>query len=323
MKEDVIKLLMSVKEPTENEWLSERRSFIGGSDVSALFGENQWLTDVQLYYRKIEDEYEPSNIVMRCGKVLEPFIKELYVEDILNSPHNNEIILIDTGRRIYRYVIDGQETPVAGTFDGVVIYNGNIGILECKSTAGFGVEKWYGGIPEMYRMQCIYYMGILKNFLSNNNIQIDRMFAHLAVLKDNAVFTWQELEYDEEMFDLMVESVLLFWNKSILPKKPPTPVTYEDVKKVYKQSIKNKSIEVNSELYNLLLERKTLKEKIKNEEPGISKIRKQLEEVESAIRIYVADAEYLVMPETGEKVGSILPDKNGVRRITIKEKVIF
>ncbi len=100
-----------------------RNSFIGASEVAALFDCHPYLTRMQLFYRKRgEAEEQKETLVMRLGKHLEPFIlSELQAKEFPGAVPSDQ-------KPIFHPTIKGMAaTPDAYTANGELI--------EIKSTS--------------------------------------------------------------------------------------------------------------------------------------------------------------------------------------------
>lgn len=60
------------------EWYAARLSGVGASEVAALLGAHDYLTEEDLFVAKLGGEDKRENLAMRVGSALEPWLLELY-----------------------------------------------------------------------------------------------------------------------------------------------------------------------------------------------------------------------------------------------------
>ena len=64
------------------EWLRERKNYLGGSDLGAIAGLNPYRTALDVYLDKTSDDIrEETNAAMRWGNLLEDVVAKAYSED--------------------------------------------------------------------------------------------------------------------------------------------------------------------------------------------------------------------------------------------------
>lgn len=145
---------------SREEWLAERRNYIGGSEASAVMGYNPYLTNVQLWELKTG----------RCK-----------AEDISNKPyvlygtkaeeHLRELFKLDFPQYKVEYIDNNMffndKYPFAhASLDGwLTDADGKRGILEIKTTeinSSMQRENWNGQIPYNYYVQVLHYMMVLE-----------------------------------------------------------------------------------------------------------------------------------------------------------------
>ena len=115
-------------------------------------------------------------------------------------------------------------------------------ILECKTCGSHKKDEWEGDeIPKEYILQVIWYLGITG-----------KKKAYIAVLIGGQSFKYKMIEFDKELFDVMVEMAKEFWN-CVQTKTPPalTPddnsVLSEIFAKPDEQIIENQDMEKHIE----------------------------------------------------------------------------
>lgn len=109
----------------EAAWLEKRNQYVTSTEVSALFGLNQWMTAFELYHIKrglIDGTLEDNNF-LKFGRILETPICEMI---LLEKPQWKI-----SPMRVFAY---DDVDRMGASFDRVVtLENGKIGLLEIKS----------------------------------------------------------------------------------------------------------------------------------------------------------------------------------------------
>lgn len=77
-----MKKLVSTLNLTHEEWLSYRKSGIGGSDAGAICGLNPYASPMSVYHDKTREETEDfDNEAMRQGRDLEDYVARRFMEE--------------------------------------------------------------------------------------------------------------------------------------------------------------------------------------------------------------------------------------------------
>jgi putative phage-type endonuclease len=175
--------------------MTTRESGVSGTEVSALFGMNPWLTKMGLYARKkgLVDEVKPSER-MKIGKALEPVVVHLYEEAT-----GNEVEWKD------KLISHPKEPLIIGTPDGFI---GEKAIFEAK-TAGLDRAFEWGDegtdfVPQHYLMQVQHYM-MLTGMKQ----------AEVAALIGGNDFRRFSVPADEELQAMMLDEIRRFWRDHI------------------------------------------------------------------------------------------------------------
>jgi len=188
-----------VPDVTHDEWLSFRRTGIGGSDASTILGLNPYSSLYTLYNDKMgllpaKEDTE----AMRQGRDLEEYVAFRWQEA--------------TGKRCQRsnYMWRSLEHPyMIADIDREIV--GENAALECKTTSVYNKSDFESGeIPLTYYAQCVHYMSVMG---------YDRMY--LAVLVLNRGFYHYVIERDENEVKSLIKKEGDFWESYIVPKIPP------------------------------------------------------------------------------------------------------
>lgn len=161
------------------EPLKDRVNRIGGTDVSAIMGKNEYMSREKVFQLKtgqIEDDFK-GNKYTESGHLYEPAVRGWYEketgETVMDPVDEAEQDLLPSHTFVH------PEYPfIVGSPDGLVRLNGRyrcenhkFGLMvsgikwgfEAKVTHYFGKRKWDGlehKMPESYYLQCQYYMMI-------------------------------------------------------------------------------------------------------------------------------------------------------------------
>ena len=183
----------------------ERMTYIGGSDIAAVMGQSRWKTPYRLWAEKTGKIEMPdlSNIEsVEMGTRLEQFVADLFSEKtgkaIRKAPKTYS-------HPDYPYLVAHVDRLVTGTDE----------LLECKTCSAFKLEEWENKIPKEYVLQVIWYLGITG-----------RKKGWIACLIGGQKFVYMQIDFDEELFNLMVEKAVKFWD--MVQKQIPPLILPED-----------------------------------------------------------------------------------------------
>ncbi len=145
---------------SREEWLAERRNYIGGSEASAVMGYNPYQTNIDLWElktgrRKAEDISNKPYVLY--GTKAEEHLRELFKLDFPQY----KVEYIDNN------MFFNDKYPFAhASLDGwLTDADGKRGILEIKTTeinSSMQRENWNGQIPYNYYVQVLHYMMVLE-----------------------------------------------------------------------------------------------------------------------------------------------------------------
>jgi putative phage-type endonuclease len=201
----------------KQEWLRERKNYLGGTDLAAICGLNPYRTALDVYLDKTSDNIsEETNAAMRWGTLLEDVVAKAYSED---TGYDVEI----EPNTIYY----PQYSFLAANIDRWV---GNKKfVLECK-TAGFTKVKEWGDsgtdqIPESYLVQVAYYGAIC-----------DVPKVDIAVLIGGQDFRIYTYNRNKDLEDKIIKIGINFWHNHIKKRIPPKCVNTRDTFNLFPQS---------------------------------------------------------------------------------------
>lgn len=199
------------------EWLSERRKGIGGSDASAILGLNPWATPYTLWADKtgrLPDK--PDNEAMRQGRDLEQYVAERFME-ISNKKVRRKT-----------QMLRNPDYPFAHANVDRWVVGENAG-LECKTTSVMNLKRFKNGeFPETYYCQCVHYMAVTG---------AERWY--LAVLILNQGFHCFTIERDQDEIDALMGAEQDFWKHVETDTPPPLDglsATTDAIDRIYPSS---------------------------------------------------------------------------------------
>lgn len=201
----------------KQEWLRERKNYLGGTDLAAIAGLSPYRTALDVYLDKTSDDInEETNSAMRWGNLLEEAVAEAYSED--------------TGKMVWKWLqpIKHKEYPfLAANIDRWV--GDREYVLECK-TAGFNKGKEWGDsgtdqIPESYLIQVAYYASIC-----------DVPKVDIAVLIGGQDFRIYTYNRNKELEEKLIKIACNFWYNHVEKRIPPKCVNTRDTFNLFPQS---------------------------------------------------------------------------------------
>ena len=193
----------------KQEWLRERKNYLGGSDLGAIAGLNPYRTALDVYLDKTSDDIRcETSPAMRWGNLLEEAVAKEYAEVTGQKIEIEPNTIYHSGYKFLAANID--------RWVGDKEY-----VLECK-TAGFTRGKEWGEvgtdqIPESYLIQCAYYASIC-----------DVPKVDIAVLiagQDFRIYTYNR---NEDLEDKIIKIGVNFWHNHIEKRIPPKCVNARD-----------------------------------------------------------------------------------------------
>lgn len=204
------------QEDDEAGWLAARTHGIGGSDVGAICGVNNWSSAKQIYFRKVgmyQEETHPSNAAqerMHFGHMLEPVVADEFIlrmQEVANyhcveadctfSNNDKEFLLAN----VDRFVCDENDNIV--------------GILECKTANENMNSEWdQGMVPQSYYYQVQHYLHVTG--LNH---------AWIACLVGGNKFYIYDIFYDTALYNgFILPKLEYFWTNNVLKLQEPDPM---------------------------------------------------------------------------------------------------
>jgi putative phage-type endonuclease len=251
----------------KQEWLRERKNYLGGTDLAAICGLNPYRTALDVYLEKTSDDIAcETSPAMRWGNLLEEAVAKAYSEDTGQTIEIEPNTIYHPSMKFLGANID--------RWVGDKAY-----VLECK-TAGFTRGKEWGEegtdqIPESYLVQVAYYAAICAV------PKVD-----IAVLIGGQDFRIYTYERSKELEDKLIKIACNFWHNHIEKRIPPKCVSTRDTFNLFPQSNYHEIV-AESNIIEKLQELKGAKE----EE---SRIQSTIEKLKTDIQEFMRDYDVLI-----------------------------
>lgn len=232
----------------------DRQYYIGGSDIAAVMGKSRYKTPYRLWCEKTgRIENTISNIeAVQLGTELEEFVAQTFAKRT-NKPVRKAPKAYQ--HPDYPYMVAHVDRLVTGSDE----------LLECKTCSAYKLDEWQNAIPKEYVLQVMWYLGITG-----------RKKGWIACLIGGQRFDYKSIEFDSELFNLMVDRAKEFYNMVqtdtpplILPDDDETlaelyPTNTEDIveaeefneRAAYLQELKMHRDEINGEIKEIETELK-------------------------------------------------------------------
>lgn len=182
------------------KWLQERQKGIGGSDVGAIMGVNKWKTPFQVYLEKTEE-------IQEVGEQSEAAYWGDQFEEVVAKEFEKR-----TGKKVRRDRRHFQHIKypfMVANIDRRIV--GENAVLECKTANQFLAKEWEGEeIPASYLLQVQHYLEVTG-----------AEKGYIAALIGGQRFVWKEIERDEELIEMIVQTEKDFWVDHVEKRIPP------------------------------------------------------------------------------------------------------
>lgn len=199
-----------------NNFLTQRKKGIGGSDIAAILGVSKFKTALDVYLSKTTDQPEQKGEHLYWGHALENPIIDRFIRDT-----GANVIRQPEMRRHPDY-----EWAIANA-DALITNSDTIeAILEIKTSSAFKSREWGADdtdeVPIEYIAQVQWYMWIY-------NLQE----AYIAALIGGNQYRQYHITRDDELIAMLAEKAQAFWQNHVIPRIPPNPQDGADAQKLY------------------------------------------------------------------------------------------
>lgn len=199
-----------------NNFLTQRKKGIGGSDIAAILGVSKFKTALDVYLSKTTDQPEQKGEHLYWGHALENPIIDRFIRDtgalVIRQPEMRR-------HPDYEWAIANADA---------LITNGDTikAILEIKTSSAFKSREWGADdtdeVPIEYIAQVQWYMWIY-----------DVQEAYLAALIGGNQYRQYHIQRDDELIAMLAEKAQAFWQNHVIPRIPPEPQDGADAQKLY------------------------------------------------------------------------------------------
>ena len=186
-----------------SEWLDWRTQGIGGSDVAAILGMDEYRTALDVQRDKLGLGHPITETGrMRAGKILEPHVAAMYAAA--------------TGRTLYEMTprIHRDHSWMRGSVDRMFQHpygEQERGILEIKTTSPMNYRKVkLLGIPETWLLQLQWYLEIYDTDLG----------AYAILDRDSFDLIHFDYPRDRDLAANLVDHVCAWWHRHIVNREP-------------------------------------------------------------------------------------------------------
>jgi len=202
---------------SREEWLENRKNYIGGSDASAIVGMNPYMSNLELWQIKtglVDPEDISDKPYVQYGTQAEDYLRELFK---LDFPQYEVLYEANNSYTNDKY------PWAAASLDGVLIEKetGRMGILEIKTTnilQSMQREKWHDRIPDNYYIQVLWYLMVTEYDFAILKAQLKSEIDGFPYLQTKHYLIERE-EVEDDIKLLATESEK-FW-KYVKEKKRP------------------------------------------------------------------------------------------------------
>lgn len=214
---------IAARKPTakKQQWLESRRGYLGATDISGIFGLNPYSSPHQVWLEKVKGVTNESNVAMRAGNHMEPFIaqefqsiKGVKVRKSRLYVHEKFPFLACNPDREITYTFKDTKRQVHG-------------LLECKRVGGWASRNFGDSgsdqIPPHYMVQVMWQLIITK-----------KDFVTLCALIDDREIREYTYTFDPELFDpstctildkadgiKLFNNAIAWWNKHVVEGVEP------------------------------------------------------------------------------------------------------
>ena len=262
--------MMYKKIPTagmsNQEWLTLRKTGIGGSDAGSICGVNPFGSPMKVFYDKTSGKVEElDNEAVRQGHDLENYVAQRFMEA--------------SGLKVRRsnFMYRSVEHPfMIADVDRLVI--GEDAGLECKTASAYNADKWKDGeIPLHYIMQCYHYMAVTGK----------RTWYIAAVILGRG-FTYRKLVWDDKLIAQLVSMEKNFWENhvaaGVLPSPDGSDICSEVLNEYFHSARKGSTIRLDG-FDEKLKRRAEIMEQI-------GRLQQEQNSIEQEVKLYMQDNEY-------------------------------
>lgn len=202
---------------SRDEWLKNRASGIGGSEISAVVGLNPYMSSTQLWEiktGKVQPEDISDKPYVRFGQQAEEHLRALFALDFpeLKVEYQENNSCVNDRYPWAKASLDGWLTDA----------DGRKGVLEIKTTEilnSMHKEKWNHKLPDNYYCQCLFYMAVTEADFCILKARLKTVFGGVSYAQIKHYWI-ERADVEEDIHYLMTEGEK-FWKCVQENKRPP------------------------------------------------------------------------------------------------------
>ena len=278
---------------TREEFLQDRMTGIGGSDVAAILGLSKWRTPYRVWEEKTgRKKAEDGKELFHFGNVLEQVVADEFSarrgvkvqrrNQMFRSEKHPELVA-----NIDRYIVGG-------------------GVLECKTADKFTRHLWGDSasddVPEYYLTQVQHYMNVTGWHEG-----------YLAVLIGGNEYRDYEIPYDAELAEYCAARCSEFWNNYVVKDVPPPLTASDDLSNAFNW-VSGSTITATPEIETLVQKIKELKSAKKEAETLEA-------ELSAQVKIFIGENETLFSHD-GVKLATWKRNKDSQKTVIDWEAIV-
>ncbi|WP_175911894.1 lambda-exonuclease family protein [Burkholderia sp. BCC1640] len=197
--------LVDTKGLDREDWLTVRKSGIGGSDAAAAVGLNPYKSQLELWLEKTGrdvdlEKPDPKDTThpVFWGALLEPIVAAAYSQQTGNRVRKVNAVLRHPS---VNFMLANLDREVTGA---------DVQILECKTAGINGAKLWRDGVPEYVQLQVQHQLAVTG-----------KPAAHVAVLVCGQQLDVHRIDRDDELIEKLIELEARFWQFVESDTPPP------------------------------------------------------------------------------------------------------
>jgi len=243
----------------------DRRTYIGGGDISAIVGVNPFRTPLDVYLQKVgeapPDKPDPKREArLRRGKLWEPI-----VVDMLREEHGIYVVARNARYVDPEFPFLASEIDFEWTLRDSPVTNGEI-----KSVNPFAAQGW--GEPETDEVPM--YNAAQSQW---GMMTTGRDLCQYGVVFGADDLTLYHVRRDDDVIAWLRDAAIQFWTEHVRPRIPPPPRTPEDLLKLWPRDT-GRTIEATPKVAALYASLCELRERRKVADEGIKALQFELGE---------------------------------------------
>lgn len=187
------------------DWLTVRKSGIGGSDAAAAVGLNPYKSMLELWLEKTGrdtdlEKPDPKDTThpVYWGTLLEPIVAAAYTQQTGNKVRKVNAVL---RHPTVPFMLANLDREVIGA---------DVQILECKTAGLNGAKLWKDGVPEYVELQVQHQLAVTG-----------KQAGHVAVLVCGQQLDVHRIDRDDELIVKLIELEARFWQFVESDTPPP------------------------------------------------------------------------------------------------------